>query len=91
MIDYLEEIADIILAEDRRKNRASSDILSPDQWALRQKRERLTPTGNFDVACQRGIYGRVWAEYPYRPRHLTRFSLHQDPWRQEVYESFWGT
>ena len=94
MIDELEEMADAILKEDRRKHPVVSqkgDILLEDQWIIRHKRERLTPTGNFDVGCKRGVYGRVWAEYPYRPRNRTRYSHHQDPWQQEVYESFWGT
>lgn len=93
-LDDLEEMADIILTEDRREYpwpNHKADILLPDQWALRHKRERLTPTGHFDIGCKRGIYGRVWAEYPYRPRNRSRYSHHQDPWQQEVYESFWGT
>ena len=59
MID-LEEMADAILREDRRKNPVVSqkgDILLEDQWIIRHKRERLTPTGHFDIGCKRGVYG----------------------------------
>ena len=67
MID-LEEMADAILREKRRKNPVVSqkgDILLEDQWIIRHKRERLTPTGHFDIGCKRGVYGRVWAAWRY--------------------------
>mgnify|MGYP003495107739 CR=1 FL=1 len=93
-LDLLEQMADDILYQDRRENRASRQhgyILSLDQWYLRKRRELLTPTGNFDIALTRGIYGRVHAGYPNRPLSRSRYSHYQDPWLQDVYESFWGT
>lgn len=94
--EELEYFADLILADDRRayyhRVRKSGgqhlvhDILSPDQWALRVKRELMTPRGNFDVGMRPGIYGRVWVDRPPRPTCRGRFSLAQDPWRQDSYE-----
>jgi hypothetical protein len=95
--EELEYFADLILADDRRayyhhQTRKPGgqypvhNILSPDQWKLRVERELLTPRGEFDVGARPGIYRRVWAGWAHRPTCRRRYSLPQDPWRQDYYE-----
>lgn len=84
----LEEEADILLREGRRgatKHSEMGDYLSPEQWELRERREKLTPTGNFDLVAEPGIYGRTYAPRP--PRPTGRFL---DPWGQDLYEAQLG-
>ena len=85
----LEEKADFLLQESRRgitNHSEMRDYLSEDQWRLRYQREKMTPTGNFDILSEPGIWGRTYAPRPFRPTNRMRYSLQVDPWRQDCYE-----
>jgi hypothetical protein len=94
----LEEMADKWLLADREQMRrtdktigAVHGILSPDQWELRERRELLTNRGEFDQGTQSGVFTRSYVPRRLRPTTARRFSLRQDPWRQDAYESMNGS
>jgi hypothetical protein len=95
----LEEMADKWLLADREKTRAKQPggqyavhgILSTGQWELRERRELLTNRGEFDQETQPGVFGRAHVRRRPRPTTIRRFSLRQDPWRQDAYESMNGS
>lgn len=94
----LEEMANKWLEADREIVRRTDKtigtvhgILSPDQWELREERELLTNRGEFDQGTQPGVFGRSYVQRRLRPTTTRRYSLRQDPWRQDAYESMNGS
>jgi hypothetical protein len=91
----LEEIADEILTDDRRRHRETDKspgavfgILLPDQLKLRVEREVLTE--DMDQMRRPGMYSRAWSarRFDYRPTNATRFAEASDPWRQFLHEEY---
>jgi hypothetical protein len=91
----LEDMADKWLLADREQTRTKNPggqhlvhgILSSGQWELREWREVLMKTGELGSIIQNGLYRRVWAGFDHRPTSRRRYSLRQDPWRQDLYDS----
>lgn len=98
--DYdLEAEADEILAADRKTYRDATKglrgadqtvvygILTDEQLQLRAHHEVLAIRGTVDGAHMSGLFRRAWNPLANtRPTCRRRFSLDQDPWRQDYYE-----
>lgn len=90
----LECYADDILWADRVAARrvlghsmVMYGILSEDQEELRRKREVASLPNHIDLNARPGLYTRAYNPLAgTRPTTARRFSVSQDPWRQDIYE-----
>lgn len=88
----LEEQATAILKADRALQgnalNAKKDWLSPDQLLLRTNRE-VYSGHEIDPLIESGMYRRAFNPLARtRPTRRGRYSLAQDPWRQDGFDSF---
>lgn len=86
----LETEADILLDWDRKQRRTvifKADILNATQLELRRERE-VYSAYEIDPRIVSGLYRRSYNPLAgRRPTCRGRYSLAQDPWRQDTYES----
>lgn len=88
--DLDNEATDLLTADRALQGKAinaKKDWLSPDQLAERRDREVMS-NHPIDRLIESGLYRR--AHNPLagtRPTGRSRFSLRDDPWRQDFYES----